>query len=194
MNLSNLIRPKGSRKRNWIVGRGDGSGSGKCCGYGHKGAKSHEGRGKGYGSGYEGGQTRSYLRIPKIRGWRNQIVRPIKIAHINLDQLDKISEGTEVTLEVLRTFKLAQKTDKAYKILGRGKIAHAINFKHARATKSAINIIQKAGGTIELVGVGTEKESDEQSEPIPPRQAKEKPAVDTRKSEDTEEETKERGD
>jgi|GEM_PF-782151 len=158
MSLSNLKPAKGSTKKKWIIGRGMGSGSGRNCGYGHKGAKSREGRGKGYGSGYEGGQTRFYQRLPKIRGWRNQDVNPIKTAEIRLARLNIIAEGTDVDLFVLKSLGLVNKTDEAYKILGGGELKVKLNFKGARATKASIDAIQKLGGTIELAGLSTKGE------------------------------------
>ncbi len=151
MNLHTLKPVEGSRKKKRIIGRGDGSGRGKCSGYGHKGAKARSGRGKGYGSGYEGGATRSYLRIPKIRGWRNKLIKPLKLGEIQLENLNSIPAGTDVNLTVLWEHGLVKKTDRAYKILGGTEITVALNFKKARATKSAVTAIEKVGGTIEIV-------------------------------------------
>lgn len=150
MGLDKLTPNEGSRKAKWIIGRGNGSGSGKNSGYGDKGAKRREGRGKGYGSGYEGGQTRAYMRLPKIRGWRNELVDPMVVAEVKLGELNIIPAGTEVDMDVLRTYDLARKTDGFYKILGSGTIGHALNFKRAMATKSAIDAIKAAGGSIEI--------------------------------------------
>ncbi len=150
MNLHTLKPAKGSRKGKRQIGRGPGCGKGKCSGYGHKGAKARSGRGKGYGSGYEGGATRSYMRLPKIRGWRNKLINPIKVAEVKLADLNVIPTGTEVDLQTLRDFGLARKTDQAYKILGGSEITVALNFKKAKATKSAIEAIKKAGGSIEI--------------------------------------------
>ena len=150
MSLDKITQPEGSKKEKWIIGRGMGSGSGRRCGYGHKGAKSRSGRGKGYGSGFEGGQTKLFRRLPKIRGWRNQDVNPIRVAEVKLGQLNVIPAGTDVTIDVLRTYDLAKKTDQAYKILGTGEITVSLNFKKAKATKSAVDAIKNAGGTIEI--------------------------------------------
>jgi large subunit ribosomal protein L15 len=163
MKLHTLKKPKGSRKVKRIIGRGDGSGRGKCSGYGHKGAKARSGRGKGYGSGYEGGQTRSYLRYPKIRGWRNKLIRPLKMAEIRLADLNRIPEGTDVTMAVLREHGIVRKTDQVYKLLGGTEINVALHLKGARATKSVISAIEKAGGTIELIG----DDKDEDKTPTP---------------------------
>ncbi len=150
MSLDTLKPSEGSRKKKWIIGRGWGSGNGKTSGYGHKGAKARSGRGKGYGSGFEGGQTRLYRRLPKIRGWRNEIIHPVRVAEVRLGRLNVIPAGTEVTLDVLRSYDLANKTDQAYKILGGGELKVALNFKRALATTGAAESIKKAGGTIEL--------------------------------------------
>ena len=54
----------GSRKKRKRVGRGPGSGLGKTCGRGHKGAKSRSGfKNK---RGFEGGQTPLKRRLPKF--------------------------------------------------------------------------------------------------------------------------------
>lgn len=150
MTLDALKPSKGSRQKKCIIGRGWGSGNGKTSGYGHKGAKARSGRGKGYGSGFEGGQTRLYRRLPKIRGWRNEIIHPVKIAEIRIEKLNVIPTGTEVTLDVLRSYDLARMTDQAYKVLGGGELSVALNFKKALATTGAVESIKKVGGTIEF--------------------------------------------
>lgn len=150
MALDKIKQPEGAITEKWIIGRGRGSGTGRRCGYGHKGAKNRSGRGKGYGSGFEGGQTKTYRRFPKIRGWRNEIVNPVRVAELNLTRLNTIPANTEVNLDVLRSYDLAKKTDNAYKILGTGEIKIALNFKGAYATKTAVKAIQDAGGTIEI--------------------------------------------
>ncbi|HOO97252.1 MAG TPA: 50S ribosomal protein L15 [Caldisericia bacterium] len=157
MNLHNLKPAEGSKKRRKTIGRGPGSGKGKCSGFGHKGAKARAGRGKGYGSGYEGGQTRSYMRLPKIKGWRNKLIRPLRIAEVKLGDLNIIPAGTDVNLEVLWQYGLVRKTDQGYKILGGGELKTALNFKRARATKPAVEAVKKAGGTIELVTTSNEE-------------------------------------
>ena len=75
----------GSRKKRKRVGRGPGSGLGKTCGRGHKGAKSRSGfKNK---RGFEGGQTPLKRRLPKF-GFTNPNRQTYQL--VNLDRLEKL--------------------------------------------------------------------------------------------------------
>ena len=132
------------------VGRGIGSGKGKTCGRGVKGQKSRSGVAI---KSFEGGQMPLYRRLPK-RGF-NPITKK-NIAIINLDKIQSfIDKKTIKTSEVLNTevlikLKIIDKKSKKLKILGTGQIKDKINIEADLASKSAVEKLEKIGGTVQL--------------------------------------------
>ena len=147
MKLNNLIKLKKKKIR---VGRGIGSGKGKTSGRGVKGQKSRSGVAI---KSFEGGQMPLYRRLPK-RGF-NPIVKN-KIAILNLDKIqsyiDKKSIKTSEVLNsvLLKKLKLINKNSVKLKILGSGDIKDKINIEADLASKSAIDKLEKIGGSIQL--------------------------------------------
>ena len=132
------------------VGRGIGSGKGKTSGRGVKGQKSRSGVAI---KSFEGGQMPLYRRLPK-RGF-NPIFKS-SIAVLNLDKIqsyvDKKSINTNDTLnfDTLKKLRLINKKTKKLKILGSGEIKVKINIVADFASKSAIEKLEKIGGSIQL--------------------------------------------
>ena len=132
------------------VGRGIGSGKGKTSGRGVKGQKSRSGVAI---KSFEGGQMPLYRRLPK-RGF-NPITKK-NIAIINLDKIQSfIDKKTIKTSEVLNTevlikLKIIDKKSKKLKILGTGQIKDKINIEADLASKSAVEKLEKIGGTVQL--------------------------------------------
>ena len=132
------------------VGRGIGSGKGKTSGRGVKGQKSRSGVAI---KSFEGGQMPLYRRLPK-RGF-NPIGKE-NIAIINLEQIqlyiDKKSIKSNETLNstLLKKLRLINKNSVKLKILGSGVIKDKINIEADLASKSAIEKVEKIGGTIQL--------------------------------------------
>tara|TARA_B100000902_G_scaffold72607_1_gene77914 strand:+ start:186 stop:638 length:453 start_codon:yes stop_codon:yes gene_type:complete len=132
------------------VGRGIGSGKGKTSGRGVKGQKSRSGVAI---KSFEGGQMPLYRRLPK-RGF-NPIGKK-NIAILNLDKIqsyvDKKSINSNDTLnsELLKKLKLINKNSSKLKILGSGNIKVKINIEADLASKSAIDKLEKIGGSIHL--------------------------------------------
>tara|TARA_X000001036_G_C20235087_1_gene625607 strand:+ start:120 stop:572 length:453 start_codon:yes stop_codon:yes gene_type:complete len=132
------------------VGRGIGSGKGKTSGRGVKGQKSRSGVAI---KSFEGGQMPLYRRLPK-RGFNP--IEKIKIAILNLDKIqsyiDKKNIKTSDVLnsELLKKLKLINKNSIKLKILGAGEIKNKINIVADLASKSAIEKLEKIGGTIQL--------------------------------------------
>ena len=132
------------------VGRGIGSGKGKTSGRGVKGQKSRSGVAI---KSFEGGQMPLYRRLPK-RGF-NPISRG-DIAILNLDKIqsyiDKKNIKTSDTInsELLKKLKLINKNSIKLKILGSGIIKDKINIEADLASKSAIDKLEKIGGSIQL--------------------------------------------
>ena len=132
------------------VGRGIGSGKGKTSGRGVKGQKSRSGVAI---KSFEGGQMPLYRRLPK-RGF-NPILKE-KVAIINLNKIqsfiDKknIKTGDILNSQLLKKLKLINKNSVKLKILGSGEIKDKINIEADLASKSAVEKLEKIGGSIQL--------------------------------------------
>ena len=144
MKLHELRPAKGSVHNSKRIGRGQGSGKGGTSTRGHKGAKSRSGNSTKIG--FEGGQMPLQRRIPKY-GFNN--VNRVEYRGINLDVIqglvDKNKITSEVSKEILVKNGLASKNDKI-KILGRGELKASLTITVDKFTKSAQEIIEKAGG------------------------------------------------
>ena len=147
MKLNNLVKVKKKKIR---VGRGIGSGKGKTSGRGVKGQKSRSGVAI---KSFEGGQMPLYRRLPK-RGF-NPIIKN-KIAILNLDKIqsyiDKKSIKSSDTLnkDLLKKLNLINKNSNKLKILGQGEIKTKINIVADLASKSALQKLEKIGGSIQI--------------------------------------------
>ena len=142
-------RPK-LNKSKIRVGRGIGSGKGKTSGRGVKGQKSRSGVAI---KSFEGGQMPLYRRLPK-RGFNP--IQKENIAILNLDKIqsfiNKKTINTNDTLNSssLKKLKLINKNSKKLKILGSGEIKDKINIEADLASKSALEKLEKIGGSIQL--------------------------------------------
>ncbi len=147
IKLNNISKMNKSKIR---VGRGIGSGKGKTSGRGVKGQKSRSGVAI---KSFEGGQMPLYRRLPK-RGF-NPIEKK-NIAILNLDKIqsyiDKKNIKTQdiINSELLKKLKLINKNSKKLKILGSGEIKSKINIEADLASKSAVEKLEKIGGSIQL--------------------------------------------
>ena len=137
-------------KKKIRVGRGIGSGKGKTSGRGVKGQKSRSGVAI---KSFEGGQMPLYRRLPK-RGF-NPIEKK-NIAILNLDKIQSFIDKKNVkTSEILNSnllkkLKLINKRSSKLKILGSGEIKDKINIEADLASKSAVNKLEKIGGSIQI--------------------------------------------
>ena len=154
MNLNEATQQGASRKDRKRVGRGIGSGNGKTCGRGHKGAKSRSGWSYRYG--YEGGQMSMTRRLPK-RGFNNKRFA-IRYDIVNLAQLEEaFSDGDAVNLETAKE-KLNLKSRHGYlKILGGGEISKKLDLTVHGISGAARQKIEAAGGSVNLLPVGPKK-------------------------------------
>ena len=132
------------------VGRGIGSGKGKTSGRGVKGQKSRSGVAI---KSFEGGQMPLYRRLPK-RGFNPIEKKNITILNLNKIQsyIDKknIKTGDLLNSDLLKKLKLINKNSKKLKILGSGEIKDKINIEADLASKSAVEKLEKIGGSIQL--------------------------------------------
>lgn len=147
----NELKPSVPRKSRKRVGRGESSGLGKTSGKGSNGQNSRSGGGvKTY---FEGGQMPLYRRTPK-RGFSNTLFRK-DYAIINLCDLNRFEEGTEVTLELLKAAGIIKKTLCGIKVLGNGELEKKISIKAHKVSTSAKEAIEAKGGSVEIVTVKT---------------------------------------
>jgi large subunit ribosomal protein L15 len=146
MKLSDLKPAAGSIKKRKRVGRGDGSGHGKTSCRGHKGQGARSGGGTK--PGFEGGQMPLQRRLPK-RGFHNPF--RIEMAVVNIDQLESLPSGSEVTPELLAQHGLVKGKDKRVKILGDGSLSKPLTVKAHEFSAKAKEKIEASGGKAELV-------------------------------------------
>jgi len=147
MNLSSLTPPEGQKHRKKRIGRGMGSGKGKTSTRGHKGARSIS----GYSimRGFEGGQMPLHRRLPK-RGFTNIFKKEFAI--VNVSSLEKL-EGDTFDVQSLLKLGVVRKLRKdGLKVLGSGELTRKITVKADIFSKSALEKIQAAGGTAEVIG------------------------------------------
>ena len=133
-----------SRKR---VGRGPGSGNGKTSGKGEKGQNARSGGGVRLG--FEGGQLPLFRRLSK-RGFNNYNFRT-NYAVINLSDLEKFADGTEVTPELLIENGIIKKQLDGIKVLGHGTLTKKLNVKANKFSTTAKEKIEAIGGTTEVI-------------------------------------------
>ena len=146
MKLHELRPQEGSTRAPKRVGRGIGSGMGKTSTKGHKGQKARSGSKK---NGFEGGQMPLARRLPK-RGFYNNFAKVYTV--INVSDLNRFEDGTDVTIELLKEKKVISKIEKdGLKVLGNGELTKRVNVRAAKFTKTAQEAIKAAGGSFEVV-------------------------------------------
>ena len=146
MKIHELTPAPDSNKAVKRIGRGHGSGNGKTAGKGHKGQNARSGGGVRIG--FEGGQMPLARRIPK-RGFNN--IFASKYATVNVSDLNKFKDGTEVDTELLIASGLIKKAYDGVKILGNGELTSQLTVKAAKFSASAKEKIDKAGGKAEVM-------------------------------------------
>ena len=162
MDLSSLKPAPGARRNRKRVGRGPGSGLGKTAGRGHKGQRSRSGGGSK--PGYEGGQMPLHRRLPK-RGFRNTSFA-IKLNETNLGKVQTAIDAglldAKVAVDIAAMVKagLMRRAKGGVKLLGGGEFKSKVDFAVYGASKSAIEAVEKAGGTVKILA--PKKEVDEE--------------------------------
>jgi len=146
MELSNLKPKKGARHAKKRVGRGPGSGHGKTSSRGEKGQKSRSGySGK---RGFEGGQMPLHRRIPK-RGFTNIFKKDYAV--VNVSDLERFDNGVSVDEAMLREAGLVKGNHDGVKILGDGELSKKLTVSATKFSKTAREIIEKAGGSVQEI-------------------------------------------
>lgn len=147
MKLHELSPAVGATKEVKRIGRGHGSGHGKTAGKGHKGQWARSGG--GVKPGFEGGQTKLAMRIPK-RGFNN--IFATEYATVNVSDLEnRFESGAEIDAQALVEIGLVKKLYDGIKILGNGELTKSFTVKASKFTAAAAEKIEKAGGKAEVV-------------------------------------------
>jgi len=161
MKLNQLADNPGSRKNRMRIGRGIGSGKGKTGGRGGKGQTARSGvRIKGF----EGGQMPLHRRLPK-RGFRNTSFA-VKLNETNLGKVQTAIDAglidIKATVDGAAMVKagLMRRTKGGVKLLGGGELKSKVDFAVYGASKSAIEAVEKAGGSVKILA--PKKEVDEE--------------------------------
>ncbi len=141
MRLHQIRRPKGATKDRKRVGRGPGSGWGKTAGRGQKGQKSRTTVKRGF----EGGQMPLQRRVPKV-GFHNPFRK--EYAYVNVRELNRFEDGTEVTPALLLEQGLIKKVKDGVKILGKGELERRLVVVAHKVSRGAREKIEAAGGQV----------------------------------------------
>ena len=139
--MHDLKPAPGANKDRIRVGRGEGS-KGKTSGRGDKGTK------KRYQvrPGFEGGQLPLYMRLPKLRGFKNPFKKEYQVVNVAV-LAELFPQGGEITVADL-VAKGAVRNGFPVKVLGDGEVSAAYTLKGVKASASAKSKIEAAGGSI----------------------------------------------
>src|ERR1043165_9475301 len=150
MRLNQLSDNPGARKSRLRIGRGSGSGKGKTGGRGGKGQTARTGVAI---NGFEGGQRPLYRRQPK-HGFNN--IFALEFVEVNTGRLQqaidagRLDAGKPVNAETLRAAGLIGRPRDGVRLLGKGDLKAKISIEVAGASKSAIALVEKAGGSVKV--------------------------------------------
>ena len=151
MELNTLKDNKGATSSLKRVGRGTGSGIGKTSGKGHKGQKSRSGVSI---NGFEGGQMPIHRRLPK-RGFKKYNRKTYKILNLgdiqNIIDKGKIDPTKEINNEMIISSGIFSNIKDGIRVLARGEIKNKVNIIVNGASKTAIEKVKKAGGSLKIL-------------------------------------------
>jgi large subunit ribosomal protein L15 len=146
LTLNSLSPARGANRKPKRVGRGIGGGHSKTATRGYKGQKSRSGT--SVRPSFEGGQMPLHRRLPK-RGFHNKFRKEYAI--VNVKRLAEFRAGAHVDPEILQQKGIIKSLKDGIKILGAGELSRAIHVRTHKISKSALDKIQKAGGTVEMI-------------------------------------------
>ncbi|OLP43325.1 50S ribosomal protein L15 [Rhizobium oryziradicis] len=156
MKLNEIKDNEGSSKNRIRVGRGIGSGKGKTGGRGVKGQKARSGVAV---NGFEGGQMPIYRRLPK-RGFNNIFASEFTTVSVGRLQqaidAGKLDATATIDVAALKAAGVIRRIKDGVRILADGELTAKVTLEVAGASKPAIEKIEKAGGSLKLLGVKAE--------------------------------------
>ena len=151
MKLNQIADRAGSCKDRTRIGRGIGSGKGKTGGRGGKGQTARSGVAI---KGFEGGQMPLHRRLPK-RGFNKPF--PLKLHEVNLGRVQqaidagKLDAGATVDAAAMIKAGLLRRAHDGVRLLGNGELKAKVNFEVFGASKSAVEAVEKAGGSVKIL-------------------------------------------
>jgi len=148
MKIHRIRAPRGATKKPKRVGRGTGSGHGKTSTRGMKGAKSRSGFSLRLG--FEGGQMPLMRRVPK-RGFTIHAKKLYQV--VNVERLNIFKKDSNIDPAALEEHGLIRDRGLCVKILGDGKLKHALSVKAHAFSKEAKKKIESSGGKTEQIHV-----------------------------------------
>lgn len=151
MKLHELKPAPGSRKKRTRVGRGISAGQGKTSGRGMKGQGSRESN--SVPKGFEGGQMKASMRLPKLRGFHNRLRK--EYAVVNLSKLNRFTKDSIVDGAALAAAGLVSGADRPVKLLAAGRVRVAVQVRVHRASAAAQAAVVAAGGHVDLLETPT---------------------------------------
>ncbi len=161
MKLHELSDNPGATKKRKRVGRGPGSGTGKTGGRGIKGQKSRSGVAIG---GYEGGQMPLYQRLPK-RGFNKPNRKQFAVVNLGLIQkfidAKKLDAKKAITEDVLLETGIVRRKLDGVRILAKGEISAKVQLEVTGASKSAVEAVEKAGGSLTVTSAQATEQAAE---------------------------------
>ena len=146
MKVHDLRPARGSRKTTRRLGRGTAAGQGKTAGRGTKGQLARSG--PGLPAWFEGGQMPLHMRLPKLRGFRNR--QRVEYVALNVDQLATYAVDGRVSPDTLAAKGLIEPKAKV-KLLGNGAVGATLEVHVHRASATARQKIEAAGGSVVLI-------------------------------------------
>ncbi len=152
MKLNEIRDNEGATKARMRIGRGIGSGKGKQGGRGGKGQTARSGVAI---KGFEGGQMPLHRRLPK-RGFNKP--NRLEFNEVNIGRIQeavtagKLDQSAPITVDALVAAGLVSKPRDGVRILGVGELTAKLSFQVAGASKSAVEVIERAGGSVTIVG------------------------------------------
>ena len=156
MRLNELRDNPGATKPRKRIGRGPGSGTGKTGGRGIKGQKSRSGVAL---NGYEGGQMPLYMRLPK-RGFNKPNRKKFAVVNLGIIQkfvdAKKLDAKKEITEDVLVEAGVVRRKLDGVRVLAKGEISAKVKLNVTGASKSAIEAVEKAGGSLTVAAAAAE--------------------------------------
>jgi large subunit ribosomal protein L15 len=161
MRLNQIADRPGARKSRMRIGRGIGSGKGKTGGRGGKGQTARSGVAI---KGFEGGQMPLHRRLPK-RGFRNTSFQ-VKLNEINLGKVQAaidaglIDAANPIDVAAMVKAGLMRRAKGGVKLLGHGEFKAKASFSVYRASQSAIQAVEKAGGSVKILAAPKEEPAE----------------------------------
>ncbi len=148
MKLNEIADKEGATHSRKRLGRGIGSGSGKTGGRGVKGQKARSGVAI---NGFEGGQMPLYRRLPK-RGFVNIFAKDYNVVSLSrivqAVEAGKLDASATIDVAALKAAGVVRRVRDGLRVLGDGDVSTKLTIAADGASKSAIEKVAKAGGSL----------------------------------------------